>query len=205
LGSGGLVWQAHQGSFGRDYGGRFNKHNPRDARITPTTQKMRPGFRAALNSRMHQTGSDATPVTRRRTFTTALMPLRRVLRTWPLIKLRTRPPRFLMTTRRWRATHALITRSLCHRLRTLALGARVKLWAGAARFFTAVIQARAAETLRLRHAPFKTTLRPLPHHLRPTTMRFPARSALELRTKTSSATALPGKTTLGKVLRAWAA
>jgi hypothetical protein len=87
----------------------------------------------------------------------------------------------------------------------LALGTRVKLWAWAARFFTAVIQARAAETLRLLHAPFKATLRPLPHHLRPMTMLFPTRSTLELRTKTSSATALPGKTTLSKVLRAGAA
>lgn len=119
------------------------------------------------------------------------MTLRRALRTWPLIKLRTRSPKFLMTTRRWRATHALFPRSLCHRRRAMALEARVKLWTWAARFFTAVIQARAAETLRLLHAPFKTTLRPLPHHLRPMTMLFPARSTLELRTKTSSATALP--------------
>lgn len=104
-----------------------------------------------------------------------------------------------MTTRRWRATHALIMWSLCHRRQTLALGAR------ATRFFTAVIQTRAAEMLRLLHSPFKTTLRPLPHHLRPMTMLFPSRSALELRTKTSSATALPGKTTLGEVLRAGAA
>ena len=110
-----------------------------------------------------------------------------------------------MTTRRWRATHALIMWSLCHRRQTLALGARAKLWARATRFFTAVIQTRAAEMLRLLHSPFKTTLRPLPHHLWPTTMLFPARSALELRTKTSSATALPGKTTLGEVLRAGAA
>lgn len=71
----------------------------------------------------------------------------------------------------------------------------------AAQFISAVIRTRAAEALRLRHAPFIATIRPPSHHRRSTALLIAARSAFKPWAKILATATRAVKTTLGEILR----
>jgi hypothetical protein len=117
---------------------------------------MRPGGpgRIEIESPLAETNAPLVTV-ERRTFTTTLIAmLRRVARTVVAVKLRARTTMALLPTR-WRA-FAMLWR------------AEWRTWT--ARLITAIVATWAAKALRRRHATFKATIRPLPHHRWPTTL-----------------------------------
>jgi hypothetical protein len=117
---------------------------------------MRPRGPSRIEIESQLAESNAPLVTvRRRTFTTTLIAMRWwVVRTVVAVKLRARTTMAILPTR-WRAFAML-------------LRAEWRTWT--ARLITAIVATWAAKALRRRHATFKATIRPLPHHRRPTTL-----------------------------------